>query len=205
MSRTKKISPKHVAVVEAYLANGFKREAAVLAVGFSAKRSRQTAHEIFKRPEVQEYLSERMKSLQMSSEEAMLRLSGHASGDMRDFIGLTMDEIKQHPNAWLIKEISYDVAWPRPERRKPTSLASAEEVKTTPDAIVYVDRIKLYDAQSALLSIIKQHQLTTGQPTENVNIPQIAELIQLLTAAGKDPTSVISRMVDKLKADAGQA
>jgi len=204
MAGTKKISPKHIAVVEAYLANGFKREAAVIAAGFSAKRARQTAHEIFKRPEVQSYLSERMKTLQMSSEEAMLRISGHASGDMRDFIGLTMDEIKRHPNAWLIKEISYDVAWPKATRKSPTSLASAEENKTTPDAIVYVDRIKLYDAQSALLAIIKQHQLTTGQPTENVNIPQLVELVQLLTAAGKDPTSVISRMVDKLKADAGQ-
>lgn len=196
-----KIKPKYIAVIEAYLTNGYDRDAAVIAAGYSPRRARQTASDIFKRPEVKAYLAERMKELQMSADEAMLRLSGHAAGDMRQFIGLTMDELKAHPNAWLIKEVTYDVFMPKKDRLKPTSAAAADEI-VPPKPFVYVDHIKLYDSQSALITLLKQHQLATGKPTEIMNVPQLAELIELLVAAGKDPSSVIGRMVDRLKAEA---
>ena len=211
-----KLKPKYVAVVEAYLENGYDRESAVITAGYSRRRARQTASEIFKRPEVKAYLAERMKELQMSADEAMLRLSGHASGDMRQFIGLSMEELKQHPNAWLIKEIKFDVVLPDKKRKKPTSEADATDAKKHSEAdvgngddaepekpFVYVDQIKLYDSQSALVTLLRQHQLASGKPTEIMNVPQLAELIELLVAAGKDPTSVFGRMVDKLKAEAG--
>lgn len=211
-----KINPKHLAVIDAYLANGFKREEAVKAAGYSGKRLRQTASDIFKRPEVKAYLASRLKEMQMSADEALYRLGGHAAGNITEFIGLTIDELKAHPRAALIKRVKFVTHFPEPV------VTPADEADTggddqpdgddkptvqinVPKPVQYVESIELYDAQAAMLNVIKQSQLTNGQPTENVNIPQIAELIQLLTAAGKDPTSVISRMVDKLKADAGQA
>lgn len=226
MTQDTKISSKHIAVVEAYLGNGYKREDAVIAAGYSPARARQTASDIFKRPEVKAYLAGRMRELQMDKEEALLRLAQHASGDMRQFIGLTMAELKRHPNAWLIKELKYDTVTPKywkpkatqkkqsepapaqpsqapdPNQSTESAPATNNQWEDLPPTFVYVDSIKLYDAQAALIQVLRQHQLASGQPTEIMNVPQLAELSELLKAAGKDFGAVVARMVERLKAEA---
>lgn len=214
-----KINPKHIAVVEAYLTNGFKREDAAQSAGYKETRLRQTASDIFNRPDVKAYLANRLKEMQMSSDEALYRLGGHAAGNVTEFIGLTIDELKAHPRAALIKRVKFVTHFPEPvvmpvvmpvdDTDSGDEHPDGEDKPSVqidyPKPVQYVESIELYDAQAAMLNVIKQSQLTSGQPTENVNIPQLVELVRLLTAAGKDPTSVISRMVDKLKADAGQS
>lgn len=202
-TQEKKISAKHFAFIEAYITNGFKREDAARTAGYSEARLRRTASDIMKDPLVQAHLAKRMKELQMSADEALVRLGGHAAGNVTEFIGLTIDELKAHPRAALIKRVKFVTHFPEPvvfdpDEDDPDGAVTVEQ----PKPIQLVESIELYDAQSAMLSVIKQTQLSSGQPTENVNIPQLNELVQLLTAAGKDPTSVISRMVEKLKAEA---
>lgn len=200
-----KISTKHIAVVDAYIANGFKREAAVIASGYKPSRARQTAVDIFKRPEVKAYLAERMKDNHMAAEEALLRLGGHAAGNVTDFIGLTIDELKAHPLAALIKRVKFVTYFPEVDPsvleandKKADSAAAPAEA---PKAVQYVESIELYDAQAAMREIIRQSQLANGLPTESINVPQLVEFMELLSAAGKDFNSIISRMTDKLKAE----
>lgn len=206
MSQEKKISAKHIAVIESYISNGFKREQAMIDAGYGAARARRTASDVFKRPEVKAYLAERMKELQMSADEALLRLGGHAAGNVAEFIGLTIDEIKAHPRAALIKRIKFVTHFPEPAIPNPLNEDEdgddqpAVEIEA-PKPIQLVESIELYDAQSAMLNVIKQSQLATGQPTENVNVPALSRLLELLEKAGKDPNSVFSRMADKLESD----
>lgn len=196
---------KHLAYAEAYLTNGFKREPAAATAGYSGKRLRQTANDLMKRDDVKAYIAARMKQLQMSADEALLRLGGHASGNITEFIGLTIDELKTHPRAALIKKVKFVTHFPEPviiepDENDPDGAVTIDQ----PKPIQLVESIELYDAQAAMRDVIKQSQLASGQATDTLNIPQLAELMELLTAAGKDPTSVISRMVDKLKSEANK-
>lgn len=198
-----KLSTKHFAFIEAYITNGFKREDAARTAGYSEARLRRTASDIMKDPLVQAHLAKRMKELQMSADEALVRLGGHAAGNVTEFIGLTIDELKAHPRAALIKRVKFVTHFPEPVVLEPDEAdPDGAVVVEQPKPIQLVESIELYDAQSAMLSVIKQNQLTSGQPTEIMNVPQLARLIELLTKAGKDPGSVIGRMVEKLESEA---
>lgn len=187
-SKPKKLSIKQQVFADTYLANGFKRDEAARAAGYSEKRLARTASDLMKNPLMTAYIDERMKHLQMTADEALYRLGQHARGDISQLLGLSPDELKTHPQAWLVKRVKIGLSWP-------------EKGNGTPKA--FIEALELHDQQSALMAIIKQQQLASGKPTEITESPQLARLAELLEASGKNLESVIGRMVEKLEAEAG--
>lgn len=186
MARTKpkKLSTKQQVFAETYLANGFKREDAARAAGYSELRLARTASDLMQNPLMIAYIEQRMQQLQMSADEALYRLGQHARGDISQLMGLSPDQLKTHPQAWLVKKIKVGMNFPE---------------KGDPKA--FIESLELHDQQAALNTIIKQHQLAVRSPTEIIEIPQIGRLIELLEKAGKNPSAVIDRMVEKLEAE----
>lgn len=226
MSKTKQagikktISAQHKLFADTYLSNGFKGQEAALTAKYSEKRARITASELLDRPDIQAYINQRMKKSQMGADEALYRLGGQAKGDVSEFIGLTPEELKTHPRSWLIKKIKIGVYFPdKPETApKDKELAVSLFAKIIPQddqseaaqiekeaykPIHYVEYVELYDSQSALLNILKQHQLASGLPTEIIAIaPTITKLVEMLEAAGQDASKVFERMMNKIAQDA---
>lgn len=190
-------------------------------------RAKQTASDILKREDVQEYLNKRLRALGMGVDEALYRLSGHARGNITQFLGLTVDELKAHPNAWMIKRVKIgvhyrekmtDIPAPQPlavqlfegaiSKLRPRDEGESDSEEPVESAlpessfVYFVESVELYDAQSAILNIIKQNQLTNGLPTEIVAMmPTLTMLIDVLRQRGEDPAEIFNRMFQRLAAE----
>jgi len=122
---------------------------------------------------IQVAISERLKNIAMSADEALARMAQIARGDIGDFIGLDEKKLKAHPQNHLIKTFN----------RRTLKLKDGSE-------LIEVE-LGLYDAQRAKEHILKQHQLAAGKPTEIVEVNDARErLAHLITrhadAAGTD-------------------
>lgn len=183
--KKKQLSVKRRVWADAYLANGFNGKEAARTAKYSEKRLKESASDNLRDPLVKAYLDERMKTMQMTADEALARLAEHGRGNVSSFIGLGQDEIKTHPAAWLIKKYKF----------KTRRIASG--------VIEEFNEIEIHDPQAALNSILKQHQLASGLPTEIVAIaPTITKLVEMLAAAGQDANTVFERMMNKIAQDA---
>jgi len=82
----------------------------------------------------------------MSAKETLARLADHARGDMRDFAGLTIENLGRHPRGNLIKKLKLDVKYDNENK-----------------AHQFIDTFELYDAQAALVQIARVHGLLTDR------------------------------------------
>lgn len=190
---------------KAYVDNGFNGTQAAITAGYAKKTAYSQASRLLKNVEVQALISEYMTERMMSKEETAYRLSEHARADMREMVGLTMEEIKNHPKAWLIKELNFDVVVSKPSH--PHSVQDDENEKTESPSLpfVYIDRIKLHDAQSALNTIARHHGLLKDGVTINVNMNLVSQLISALEAAGLNPTETLEKMLQKAQEHAAKS
>ena len=69
--------PKHRTLADEWLIDQDGQKAGVRA-GYSPKYARQTAYKILQRPEVKEYISERLEALKMGKEEAQRLMADKA-------------------------------------------------------------------------------------------------------------------------------
>jgi hypothetical protein len=153
------------------------------------------AYENLRNPKIKAFLATYYAGNGMAAEEAVSRLASHARGNLQEFVGLTVEEFKKHPLGWLVKKVEVDVAWPPKDNKNPDEPAKPYQ---------YIKRIELHDPQAAINTILKQHQLVSGQPTEIISLmPDLDKLVGLLKAAGKDPSEVIRKLTTKLETDHG--
>lgn len=137
-----KLRPKHQLFAECYIANGFRVTKAAIDAGYSEKTAAAQGSRLLKNVKIQAYISKRMSELVMSKEEVLYRISEHGRSDIREFIGKSSDEIRDHPKGWLIKKY----------KQKARRLPGSELVEE------YVE-VEMLDPQSALLNIAKHHGL----------------------------------------------
>lgn len=153
-----RLTNKQRAFVAEYLKCWNASEAARRA-GYSAKNADVIGSENLGKPGIREAIDERLRALTMGADEALYRLSEMARGTMADFVdpdNATVD-LKRAEDAgklWLVKSFS----------RTDTEYGGSI-------------RVELYDAQAALVQIIKQRQLATGKPTSRVemNLSQLTD------------------------------
>lgn len=145
------LSTRQRVFVEHYLSNGFNGHRAALAAGYSPKTAQAIATENLRKPIIEREIARAMEKLAMPATEAMGRLAAQARGDIREFIGLTPEEVRAHPQGHLIKRM---------------------KMVTSPNGETRVE-IEMYDAQSALTSIIKEMHLQAGEATERSENVQI--------------------------------
>lgn len=153
-----RLSGKQKAFIEHYLANGFNGTAAARAAGYKGNdvTLASVAHENLRKPQIKAEIDARMKALVMSADEALFRLSQQGRGRVTDFLGLTIDELKAHPQAHLLHKVKHTRRY----------IPSLEEDK--PDPIEEKIEYEIYNAQSALALILKEQHLAAGEPTEGV-------------------------------------
>lgn len=147
------LTGKQRAFVSAYVIHKNATKAAIEA-GYSQKTAHSMGWENLRKPEIVEEIEKAFEALTMTAGEALARMTEHARGDIGDFIGLTEDEIRNHPSARIVKKYKRTR---RTERGKDNQ----------PGATVEVVELELYDAQSALKEILDR---TMGRPTQHTEL-----------------------------------
>lgn len=141
------LTAKQALFIEHYLQCWNATEAARRA-GYSEDSVRQIGAENLTKPYIAEEVKRRIDELTMKTDEALLRLTKQARSTMADFVklfpGVNMPMIDWHAAA------------------ANGALDVVKEITIKDGEISF----KLYDAQSALVHIIKQRQLLEGKPTE---------------------------------------
>lgn len=139
-----KLNPRHQLFAECYITNGFRVTKAAIEAKYSEKTAAAQGSRLLKNVKVQAYISKRMSELVMSKEETLYRISAQGRSDIRDFMGLTTEEIREHPNGWLIKKF----------KRK------AIITELLPGGVIHEHvEVELLDPQAALINIAKHHGL----------------------------------------------
>lgn len=139
------LEPKQQVFVDKYFELGFNATKAALAAGYSKRSARSIASENLTKPDIKAEIERRLSEHAMSANEVLVRLTEHARGDMREFMGLNETELKEHPLGNLIKKV---------ERT---------EIRNSKGLIENTIKIELYDAQAALVHIGKHHKLFTDK------------------------------------------
>jgi phage terminase small subunit len=140
------LSKKKRAFVEYYLASPdvekrWNATQAAIQAGYSEKTARQQGSRLLTNVDIQEAIEERLLELKMGADEVLTRLAEQGRGDMGQFIGLTESQLKEHPQSHLIKKY---------EKHIIITKKGDEHIRV---------KIELYDGQTALLNIGKQHGL----------------------------------------------
>lgn len=142
---------KQRAFIDEYFKNGFNATRAAIAAGYSEKTARQMGAENLSKPVIREAIDARLAEETINANEALQRLSDHATGSMAAFVNeagyIDLDAARAAGKMHLIN--SY----------KHIATDGQERVE-----------VKLYDAQSALKEIIRLHQLASGEPTDRLQI-----------------------------------
>jgi len=136
-----------------YLANGFNGVKAARTAGYKGDDNVMavTASNNLRNPKIAQLIEQRIREMAMSADEAMARLSQHARGNLGDFLGLSPEELKQHPQSHLLKKVKItNRSGGRGEDRW-------TEVRT---------EFEIYDAQAADLAVLKEQHLRAGEATE---------------------------------------
>ncbi len=151
------MTTKQQAFVEAYLANGFNATRAAITAGYSEKTARSIGCENLTKPDIANAIKQAMAGMAMSADEALARLSEHAAGDLGDFLNVDYAELATHSQSRLIKRVKRTVTTRRNSKTQ-------EETETE-----YFE-IELYDAQSALVHILREQHLKAGEATERSDV-----------------------------------
>lgn len=92
------------------------------------------------KPSLKARIDARLAELQMSADEALVRLADMARGSLAEFADVQLlADLKEHPKAHLVKTLTTDV------------------YEDKAGKIHYKTRFELYDAQAALRDILRIH------------------------------------------------
>ena len=178
------LSNKQQAFVEAYLANGFNATKAALEAGYSEKTTRSQGSRLLTNVDVLAQIETRMKALAMSADEAMMRLSQQGRGRLTDFAGLSVAELKEHPQAHLLHKLKVTT-------RTIQSFGKDKEPERE-ETVEY----EIYNAQSALLAVLREQHLRAGEATDRFDMDD---------SKAVDARDKLKRALDSLAERSGQS
>lgn len=164
------LTAKERRFIDEYFLCGMNQSRAALNAGY---KNRQAGAKNMSKDVIRAEIDRRAKLIQMSADEAVARLSSQARSDMREFMGLTMSDIKTHPDAVNIKKM----------KRSITRAGEGITVETI--------EIELYDAQAAQVHIAKMG----GRYKTQIQIDWKRELKE----AGLDPDAVEQHLIGSIE------
>lgn len=161
------LTDKQRAFVEHYLTTWNATEAARRA-GYSAKTAQEIGSENLSKPIIRTLIEQRIGELKMTADEVLLRLAGHARGDMGDFLdargNINLAAARRARRLHLVKRVS--------DTDKGTT-------------------IELYDSQAALIQIGRALKLFVDvqehSGTVNLNHDLDSAIEKAYGNAGDDP------------------
>lgn len=163
---------KERAIVDQYFVLGLNGTKAAIAAGYSKKSARQIASETLSKPYIRAEIERRLSTMTMGPNQVLVRLAHHASGDMREFIGNSSNQLKKHPDGSLIKKYKNTIS---------TTTVTNIDTEGNPVIEKTVEEkieLELYDAQAALVQIGRHHKLFTDNldhttQGEKLGAPQV--------------------------------
>lgn len=144
----KKLTDKQRAFINGYLVSWNATKAAIEA-GYSAKTAYAIGDNLLRKIEIRAEINRRITEMAMSADEALARLSDQATANVTEFINLDADELKAHPKAHLLKKVKRIVRWHGKEKTETIEF-------------------EVHDPQNALVHILKEQHLKSGEATERV-------------------------------------
>lgn len=177
------LTNKQQAFVEAYLANGFNATQAAITAGYSEKTAYSQGSRLLRNVEVQTAIQVRMKELAMSADEAMMRLSQQGRGRLTDYLGLSVSELKEHPQAHLLHKVKVTTRTIQP--------LDKDKEPEREETVEY----EIYNAQSALLAILREQHLRAGEATDRLDTDD---------SKAVDARDKLKRLLDSLAERGGQ-
>lgn len=93
----------------------FNATQAAIRAGYSPKTAYSIGQENLKKPEIAAAIAERVRTLQMTADEAVIRMAKVARFDITPYltkegrlVGLDLDKLKADGHGWIIKGLKYD-------------------------------------------------------------------------------------------------
>lgn len=145
-----KLTDKQRAFINAYLVSWNATKAAIEA-GYSAKTAYAIGEQNLRKLDIREEIDRRIKAAAMTADEALARLSDHATANVTEFINLDVDELKAHPKAHLLKKVK-------------------RTIRTHGEYTTETIEFEVHDPQAALVHILKEQHLKSGEATERVTV-----------------------------------
>lgn len=173
------LTGKQLAFAEEYLKCWNKTEAARRA-GYNGNDVSlgSIGYENFKKPQIQEYIQQRVAETAMTADEVLKRLASHARGSMADFVRITpagpqfdFEAASLADQLHLIKKLKTKtrtvISLGKPKKTKEAAEDEEQDEEEAADddrLITEVDiEFELYDAQAALEKIGRHHKLFTDK------------------------------------------
>ena len=105
MSKKRDLTDLQAAFVEHYLVTLNATKSAKLA-GYKGneKTLASVGYENIHKPYIRKIIDARLNELAMAANEVIIRLSQHARGNIGEFIGLTEQQVAEHPRSHLVKK-----------------------------------------------------------------------------------------------------
>jgi len=158
-SKEKHLTDKQQRFIEEYCID-FNATQAAIRAGYSEKTAHDIGCENLKKPNIAASIKNRLDDLAMSAGEALKRLGDMARGSLSHFTnddnsGIDLESEYAKANFHLIKEL------------ESTEVYGDEHNK------VLKTKIKIHDAQAALINILKMH----GKFIEKIDITTLGERI----------------------------
>lgn len=140
------LSNKQKAFIEQYFICGMNATKAAKEAGYSERTAYSQGSRLLKHVDIARVIKERFDEMAMSADEALARIADHARGDIDELLdengNLSIAQARENGKTHLIKSIS--------KTQIESEQFSKDETK-----------FELYDAQAALVQIMKVHNLTT--------------------------------------------
>jgi hypothetical protein len=183
-ARTERID-RQALFIEHYLQCRNGAEAARRA-GYKTK-SNVKAAQLLAKDSIRAVIAERMKALQMETDEILIRLTEQARGNLGDFLAIRnglgfidLDKAAKANKLHLLKSFNIEKGGVK---------------------------IELYDAQGALKTLAQIHGLLRNGTTVNlnINVELVTQVVERLQSAGFDPARVFNDMLAELEAHARQS
>lgn len=177
---------KQKAFAEAYVTNGGIGVRAAKTARYDSEDYNTLAaiaSENLKNPKVRRYIDQIMRESAMSADEVLFQLSEIARGDMRGFIGRSLEELRAHPKGFLIKKVelttTYDEEGNREDKMK-------LELYNRADALVqlgryhklFTDRVELVDWRDELIPLVRQGTITFEGAVKDIGIDLATQLFE---------------------------
>lgn len=167
-------------IVDKYFELGLNGTQAAIKAGYSKHSARQIASETLSKPYIRAEINRRLSLMAMGKDEVLARLAAQGRGDMRDFIGLSSNALKRHPDGSLIKKYKNNISTTTITTTDPEGNPVVE--KTVEEKI----ELELYDAQAALVQLGRHHGLFMDKTDLTTGGEKLAAPLVFLPAVESD-------------------
>lgn len=147
--------------------------------GYSAASARSIGSENLTKPDIADAIRAHMQDLHMTADEVLMRLAEQSRGDVGEFLGLPVKNLRQHPRSHLLRSVKQKVSTVYFGKD-----AEGNDLKEVTETVEF----EMYDSQAATVQIGRHLKLFTDR-IETIDWRKEME------AAGLNPDAERDRLI----------